>query len=88
MEAKRLITLYQNLENVKQAFEISKDWWNDFLTTISVETKEPSIDYLLNRWLPYQNLSCRLFGRSAFYQSSGAYGFRDQLQDVMALLYS
>ena len=62
--------------------------WHERLSTITVRTPEPSFDAMINRWLLYQSLGCRMWARSALYQSSGAYGFRDQLQDVMALVYA
>lgn len=63
------------------------DFWDDLTGRIQISTPSAPIDLMVNRWLPYQNLSCRMNGRSAFYQSGGAYGYRDQLQDAAALVY-
>ncbi len=63
-------------------------YWDDAQGTIQVRTPDRSMDIMLNRWLTYQTLACRVWARSAFYQAGGAYGFRDQLQDVIALVTS
>ena len=62
--------------------------WDDVLGTVQVTTPDRAMNVLLNRWLLYQTLACRVWARSAFYQAGGAYGFRDQLQDVLALMVS
>jgi cyclic beta-1,2-glucan synthetase len=85
-EAIALIHSYRGEAAVDEAFAKVQRHWQERLGVLQVRTPEPSMDLMLNRWLPVQALSCRLWARSAFYQSSGAYGFRDQLQDVLAFL--
>ena len=79
-----LIERYRSLD-LDAVLKGVTDYWEDTLGTLRVATPDRSMDILLNGWLLYQTLACRVWARTAFYQSSGAYGFRDQLQDVMAL---
>ena len=71
--------------DTKAQLESTVNNWDNFLSTIEIKTPDRALDLLVNRWLPYQTLSCRVWGRSGLYQAGGAYGYRDQLQDVMAL---
>ncbi|MBB4144822.1 GH36-type glycosyl hydrolase domain-containing protein [Rhizobium rhizoryzae] len=66
--------------------EGAKSFWNDFTGRLKISTPDKALDHMINTWLPYQALSCRILSRTAFYQSSGAYGFRDQLQDTLAFM--
>jgi cyclic beta-1,2-glucan synthetase len=74
--------------NLDEVFKSVTDFWDRTLSVIQVKTPDRPMDILVNGWLLYQTLSSRVWGRTAFYQSSGAYGYRDQLQDVMALCVS
>jgi cyclic beta-1,2-glucan synthetase len=86
--AREALARYPDAESARAAIEGNVDRWAERLSVITVKTPEPTFDAMLNRWTLYQALACRMWGRSALYQSSGAYGFRDQLQDVMAFVYA
>jgi cyclic beta-1,2-glucan glucanotransferase len=83
-ESRRLVERYRKIQCDAILAEL-REHWDRVLGTVQVKTPDRSMDLLLNRWLLYQTLSCRIWSRSALYQSSGAYGFRDQIQDVLAL---
>ena len=86
--AREIINRFRRVPDIKEAFEKVVDYWNEILTAVEVRTPDAALDTIVNRWLLYQSLACRIWARSAFYQSGGAYGFRDQLQDVMSLVYA
>ncbi len=86
-EAQRLLAHYRQPGAVQAALDAVRAFWRNQTAGIRIQTPSPALDLLMNGWLVYQILSCRLWGRSAFYQSGGAFGFRDQLQDAAALLY-
>jgi cyclic beta-1,2-glucan synthetase len=86
-QARALIQRYR-ADDLEARLAAVTDMWARLLGTVQVTTPDRSLDLMLNHWLLYQTLACRLWARTAFYQASGAYGFRDQLQDVMALTVS
>ena len=87
-EARRHIQRSGGQAGARQALEAVWEYWNRTLGAVHVETPDPALNIMANGWLIYQTLSCRLWGRSGYYQSGGAYGFRDQLQDTMALIHT
>lgn len=82
-EIESCIRKYSDIQQAFIAFEETINYWQEFLGRIKVTTPDKSMDLLLNGWLMYQTLACRYWSRTAFYQSGGAYGYRDQLQDSM-----
>lgn len=86
-EIKKIVESFDSLEKVEEKLIEVKNFWKDLLHRIQVKTPDKTMDIMLNGWLMYQTISCRYWARTAFYQSGGAMGFRDQLQDVMAVGY-
>lgn len=87
-EARSYIREYNPVPNVMKAYQDITHFWDNFLGKVRINTPDCALNILANRWLLYQVLTCRMWARSAFYQSGGAFGFRDQLQDSLALLHT
>lgn len=87
-KAAALSGLYRNGKKCREAQEESRHFWDSMLDQTVVNTPSAEANIILNGWLLYQSLCCRMWARSAFYQAGGAYGYRDQLQDSLALLHT
>jgi cyclic beta-1,2-glucan synthetase len=83
-----LIHHFRGADSAHTALETIWQYWNQTLGAVQIETPDPSINILANGWLLYQTLACRIWARSGYYQSGGAFGFRDQLQDLMAIIHT
>ena len=86
--ARDLARRFQNLQTCHEELQKVWDFWKQTLGVVQVETPEPALNLLANGWLLYQTIACRLWARTGFYQSGGAFGFRDQLQDAMTLVHT
>jgi cyclic beta-1,2-glucan synthetase len=84
--ARELVIRHLSPEAVEKSWREAVAFWREGLSSLRIETPSPALDIMVNGWLPYQTLSCRIRGRTAFYQSGGAFGFRDQLQDASSLV--
>ena len=87
IESKNMAYKYSKIQNCRQELENVKNYWKETLGRVEVKTPLESLNIMLNGWIIYQTLQSRLIGKTGFYQSGGAYGFRDQLQDTLALKY-
>ena len=87
-EAQQLVRRFSGPASAQMALESVWEFWKRTLGVVYAETPDPALNLLVNGWLEYQTLAGRYWGRSGYYQSGGAYGFRDQLQDTTALLHA
>lgn len=87
-EVNTLLQKFTSRDSVSQSLQNVKDYWKEIVGAVQIATPDESLNILTNGWLIYQTIACRMFARSGFYQSGGAYGFRDQLQDSLALLHT
>lgn len=83
----QVIAKYRDIQVAKNALIAVKEFWNKILSTIQVRTPDNTMNYLMNYWLMYQTIACRIWGRAGFYQVGGAFGARDQMQDVVNAIY-
>jgi cyclic beta-1,2-glucan synthetase len=82
------VQTYNGSDAAAAAFEKVRAHWESTLGAVQIETPDPSLDVIANGWLMYQTIACRMWARSGYYQSGGAFGFRDQLQDAMAMIHT
>ena len=87
-QAKEMVQRFRGKEAARNALESVWQYWKRTLGAVRVETPDPSLNIMTNGWLIYQTIACRIWARSGYYQSGGAFGFRDQLQDVMSLIHT
>ena len=87
-EAGELLQRFRGREAAAQVLDAVQQHWRSTLGVVQVHTPDPALDVLANGWLLYQTIACRMWARSGYYQSGGAFGFRDQLQDAMALVHA
>jgi cellobiose phosphorylase len=88
LDANGVVQRNSGLACAGAAFDKVRDYWDETLGAVRIETPEPALDAIANGWLMYQTIACRMWARSGYYQSGGAFGYRDQLQDAMATVHT